>query len=582
MIRRNPTDTRLRRLLLAMLLVGVIPPTVFVLRRKQQVVVTQRVYRSAEWAAGDLQAVRADADPPDSSAVWDGEVIRVAGMRNEVVAWQLIVRPAYYVDDARLTIAPLVSSAGVELPADHLEPFHAHLMEITVPSQYGHGAPVAQSRGAGKYPNQLLPFVGERVVDLPAGEAATLWFDYWIPPDAAPGVYRSTITLADDRTTDLSFPLELEVWDLDMPRAMHYRTWFVLDRAQLVGYIGGDALLGGALESRLMRLAREHRASAVAPLTVAGPQVDLEQWWAVNGAIIAGQLFADGPTAGERPPLLPLELPELSATDFRDTIVPLHQELRDRGLLDGVVLVEPRSPRDEDDYRRVQFRGAMLDEYVGRGIPYFVVAPVTPPQERLEPLTGYVDWFCTGRVSEAERRAVRALEGEVWVQDAALGGVPVIDVPLLGVAAWGPAAWRYRVDGQRIWNLAYWRQTDYDVREQTALFTDPLTVDEARRTEGGRPYPAEWAVRLNGDGVMVYPGDLVGSSMLVPSLRLKAFRRGAQLYEYLWLLRQKGRGKAAEQFATRLVPAAGQWNPDPTVWEQTRREMAKMLLELTR
>lgn len=45
----------------------------------------------------------------------------------------------------------------------------------------------------------------------------------------------------------------------------------------------------------------------------------------------------------------------------------------------------------------------------------------------------------------------------------------------------------------------------------------------------------------NGSGLLIYRGEPMGRSHPVPSIRLKAHRRGFQDYEYFWLLERAGR-----------------------------------------
>jgi len=143
----------------------------------------------------------------------------------------------------------------------------------------------------------------------------------------------------------------------------------------------------------------------------------------------------------------------------------------------------------------------------------------------------------------------------------------------------GARAWRYGLDGWFMWDATYWRQKHYDLKQATDLYADPLTFDETKRVrDDGTPYPADWALRLNGDGVLLYPGDPVGVPGPVACLRMKAFRRGAQDYEYLWLLRQQGHGQAADAFSRRLSLGRGEYEANPDVWQQIRAEMADLLV----
>ena len=66
----------------------------------------------------------------------------------------------------------------------------------------------------------------------------------------------------------------------------------------------------------------------------------------------------------------------------------------------------------------------------------------------------------------------------------------------------------------------------------------------------------------------------------MPSIRLKAHRRGFQDYEYFWLLKQAGKGKRADELVNSIVHAKpfGKasvrnveiWKNDPEAWDAAR------------
>jgi hypothetical protein len=99
----------------------------------------------------------------------------------------------------------------------------------------------------------------------------------------------------------------------------------------------------------------------------------------------------------------------------------------------------------------------------------------------------------------------------------------------------------------------YWDVSHWQGRHGTPL--DPFDDPESLLNKDG-----DWA---NGDGVLVYPGtrrDLVsrydlGWDGVVPSIRLKNWRRGLQDGAYLELARARDRA-AANAVAEGLIPAA--------------------------
>ncbi len=82
----------------------------------------------------------------------------------------------------------------------------------------------------------------------------------------------------------------------------------------------------------------------------------------------------------------------------------------------------------------------------------------------------------------------------------------------------------------------------------------------------------------------------MGLSGPVPSIRLKALRRGLQDYEYFWLLRQEGRGADADRlvdgvvhtvpFGAASVGNTEIWKNDPEAWQAARIRAGNLLASL--
>jgi hypothetical protein len=86
---------------------------------------------------------------------------------------------------------------------------------------------------------------------------------------------------------------------------------------------------------------------------------------------------------------------------------------------------------------------------------------------------------------------------------------------------------------------------------------------------------------FNGSGQLIYRGVVMGYQEPIPSIRLKAQRRGLQDYEYFWLLTQRSKDrKAADQMVNEIIykNPFGEaamldteiWRNDPALWEAAR------------
>lgn len=148
----------------------------------------------------------------------------------------------------------------------------------------------------------------------------------------------------------------------------------------------------------------------------------------------------------------------------------------------------------------------------------------------------------------------------------------------IGFRMWFWTAWKYRSNGVFYWASNFWHGN--------TKATNPYT-------NGG-----------GGDGEMFYPGhqlhflgfpDIDGP---VPSIRMAQWRRGYEDYKYLFMLRQKGHGKEADDAANALIKhalndggyipywrnplweKAGDWNHDPRAWHKARLSLAHKIEQL--
>ena len=60
-------------------------------------------------------------------------------------------------------------------------------------------------------------------------------------------------------------------------------------------------------------------------------------------------------------------------------------------------------------------------------------------------------------------------------------------------------------------------------------------------------------------------------------IRLANIRDGLDDYEYLWLLKEKGKEAQTKAIVDSVCPAAEKWSDDPEAWDKARLELARML-----
>lgn len=70
----------------------------------------------------------------------------------------------------------------------------------------------------GLWPDPLVPVDAGDYISLSKGMIYALWLDLYTPPGTPPGDYKASLIIEDDSGHQLySFPVEIKVWDFDLP-----------------------------------------------------------------------------------------------------------------------------------------------------------------------------------------------------------------------------------------------------------------------------------------------------------------------------------------------------------------------------
>jgi hypothetical protein len=213
-------------------------------------------------------------------------------------------------------------------------------------------------------------------------------------------------------------------------------------------------------------------------------------------------------------------------------------------------------PTREQDLEALHYLGKILNESFPDNGPVRVqfrmdighfhcenVKDCEHPTEASRTVTGilspYVDLWNIGSphywANMPEVRKLRAAGKSLYFYN----GTPRVPEPLVRSVFWGWLGYKYEADAVCFWNATDW--TDWDTDETPR---DPYT------NAGGR---------YEGFSMIFYPGAKFGYDGPIPSIRLKALRRGLQDFEYLRLIETKGRKSRAEltKLVDSLVGASG-------------------------
>jgi hypothetical protein len=508
----------------------------------------------------DGEKIRRDAtstpfERGEQNPVWrPGEPVRLFGVRNEVLALQVVVEADDTpLCDVTVDIATPKTKDGAAL--GHVSRFVEHFVRVRRASGgetpheslgWEAGAGPSPATWVGPVPDALIP-VEEAPAWAPyplAVEAHTngiVWIDVDLPRDQPAGLYRSAVVVASERGTLASIPVEVDVKNAVLPDAAAEATVFA-DADELLRRVGPGA------EEALWMLLHAHRVSPLHDAT--SPEDVARRADALSGALYARDRGYVGPGAHRGDGVLAIGAYGALGDPDASTLARVEAIADAAGranLLEGTdVFVYA------DDERCASPRGAAWRELLRRS---------TDPRVR----GVRVAWTCSedpsrqpvdvpmllAHYDRAQAGLARARGKDVWVYN---GVLPRTGTFLLDADAVSPRVngWLAAMFGIRRW--FYWEAT-YWYGSHGAAPIDPFFEPETLHNKDG-----DWA---NGDGVLVYPGlqndafeeHSLGYGGVVPSIRLKNWRRGLQDGAYLQLAREQDSVRA-DAIARALIPAA--------------------------
>jgi hypothetical protein len=560
-----------------------------------------------------------------SNPVWDGRTITLAGARGETVALQVMVQSGARALDAvdvrvsdlhrdPLPNPPPSGKGGRDgrgdsgvIDARQLSLFREWYLPVTVASTSPGG-----SAGPGLYPDALIPAATPGwglPVSVAPGKTQGIWVDCAIPRGAQPGAYRGALLVSAAGRGLARFDLRLTVHDFSLPAERHLR-W-------RIGYSGWEAVPEHfgipedspewlQLEEDLYRLVWEgHR---VAPTThyhairleTRGTgealAIDWSRFDRRFGRYLDGSAFADRvpidifalPINLHRgwPGRLPADPANVDGATLTAASRLVARHWDEKGWRIGDAFVYVADEPDPDRYASIRKACAAIregDPRIRTSVAFYTQF-ARHARSLVEEFGGLVTmWDIAGDHMNLPALRARQAAGDtvgIYQGGEPFEGGEALDDDGLALTTWPWIAWRYGLDTLFLYNMTEW---DYARLERARV---PWA--KGKREIWENPLNQSWAT--NSQGVLVYPGQYVGSKGVVPSIRLKEVRRGMQDYEYLWLLKERGGRAKADDIARRLVPRAlheagrlgelgprGPWERDPRTWAAARRELARAI-----
>jgi hypothetical protein len=512
--------------------------------------------------------------------------VHLSAARNEWISFQILVRSEVPLVIQRIEPLEFEAKGGELIPTSNVHLFRQHQIHLTV------GTERNGSFRAGWYPDPLIPFCNPLTeaaldgrlralpFDLPANETHGFWIDIHVPVEAKPGLYRNTFRICAEGDHDTDIPVELTVWDFQLPDTPTMQTAFGSPVQVMQAYYIQRAKEGKevapsdwpAIEKQCSKLMSEHRINAVPLTDYLSPRIDHAGGYNISAERIeALRQFIDQYHVNALQAPNPGDVFKNPERRDRDKLrlwlkaIDVAVERLDRpNVLFYFYLVD--EPNNWETYDFISKWGKAIHE--AKSVVKVMVTESTKPRNvTWGNLYGAVNIWCPLFPEFDPLSAASRLEhGEaLWVYTALCQEDRTpwwhIDYPLLNyrVPAW--IAWRYRISGLLYWDMAHWKEVD-DPWGEAWTYHHP----QAR----GKVY--------NGEGTLVYPARPVGYDGIVPSLRLKALRDGIQDYDYLTILERLGLAEEAREIVLPLANSWFKWNEDPVAYEKARVKLAEMII----
>ena len=468
--------------------------------------------------------------------------LRFHTLRGDVEAAQLMITPDVDVEYYELKPDDLYNEDGEKFAKRHFEVLTHWYIEID--STYNADAYL------GYYPDPLIPFNVRRRArenSVAAGQNQGLWINAAIPENTKPGTYTGTFKLElDDETYDI--PVELTVYDLDMPEQVHPQSCFLIWYQDIPigeGYLSPeicDAYYWFLVKKRVMPYAPK-------PATF-NDYTAFVRWVEDN--------IAENPAISSYG--LPYEIEEtdgkriVSESGVMRLLTMLAQknvELRQQGneTVDlfsrayyylGSIIDEPTGEMLERvricDLILTKCKFAVADQYLKDypdlynslvGLTHIVTTGYNEQLIGSDTVGGVHTWCPLYSAWHTEEQRQNYYDRQNTTDR------------LMGEGAWWYCAWdpkvpfpTYHMDDQILsGRLLSWMQFDYG--SEGNLYWDVNLYSEDIWIEP--PFVSNGTV---GDGLLIYPGAKYNIKEPITSIRLESIREGQEDYELFWMMEQ--------------------------------------------
>jgi len=484
------------------------------------------------WTANGMERVGLE------DAARENRTAELFAAREEYEPFQVVVQAsAGGLHNVTLHIGDLKGPHGHVIPRVNLNVYREHYVRV----EYGSPRQKNMRRpplGPGWYADALIPEAAhaQRVLrafpfDLEPGKNQPIWVDIFIPRDASPGTYRGDFEVKSSEASARGH-VKLTVWDFELPLKPSLASSFMLWRDR---------------SAAACELILRHKL-----MPTPAPIEDAKRFSGEFGMDWFNTGFSSGAN-WNTPTMKPA--PSVEAIEAKARSFPPGAKLYNY-TADEIVRFPQLYP---------QIRHWAKNLHAAGVLNLITMAPVPELFDDGTERSVVDIWVLQPEYYEsspANVRRVQAKGDRVWsylalVQDNHSPWWEIDFPPVNYRVMQGFINQSLGFTGLLYWAVDRWTQKPWE------------DVDTYPQPNENAHYP--------GEGMLVYPGDAVGVQGTIPSIRLKWIREGVEDYEYVELLKKRGRGEWALSVVRQVGADFQNWSDDPAALERARRTMGEAL-----
>ncbi len=572
-------------------------------------------------AASDMAKITKTGKIPFEDSAFDLSEGKLSlnAARNETVAFQLFLKSnrPNAPESVRISIDNLLKNDQQLFEANNIRFFKAHYHRVEH-GGYEWGPKSKVLPWPDDYPDALIPQnmeCGDIVTPIynsfPVPENKTenqaVWIDIYIPADQSVGEYKTQIKIQSGNMIN-TIPLIVKVWDVTLPEKPSIDAVGELYDSYKMEGVGTDLREQSWQDMAhcYQAMAHRHRMVFIERLVVK-PEQSWDDYNRIYDPVLNGRLFSDengytGP--GKNTPISIWRTPwpqsfnarvkqaltdqqvdryELMAKKWRENIDNNHWDQTDYFAyifdeVDGATDEDELGDVSDDYIRMVHHQMDRVQKAIDRGtndqsVDLIWTSHTDPqtwdgiPGEDLKDIIRL--WSPSANSANVDYLAERRKAGDkIWFYHSGHPAIGIHSINASGIEmrTWGVVTAKYNFDGHFMWALN---------------LSDP---EQPYHYPGYKKDDDRF-----GNGSMVFPGnklDTIGMSAVpgpIPTMRLKAWRRGLQDAELIILARKAGHDKEVDQMLEKLLPSAlsegkgkASWSDDPQDWIKFQQRLLEL------